>query len=379
VTSGTNESSALDTNERAELEELRAEVARLRADVEGEPPRPKPKGRGRRWGRNIVAILLIGIACLLAPLSVVAVWARGEVTDTDRYVNTVAPLASDPAIQDAVTTNLTNLVFQYIDVQGLATQAFSALAEKGSLPPALATQLQALAVPVANGVRSFAEDQISKLVQSSAFEQAWVEANRSAHQQLVAALSGKGGGAISVQGNTVQLNLAVFLNTVKNTLVDKGFQLASRIPTVNATFTIFQSKDVSKVQSAYNLLDKLGYWLPFILIALAALGIYIAPNHRGAFIGAGIGVALAMLLAAILLQVVRRAYLDGVPQDVLPPAAAASLYDTVIRYLREAIRAGFLVGLIVAAGAFLTGPSVTASTTSNSVLRSRTICRRMPS
>ena len=50
------------------------------------------------------------------------------------------------------------------------------------------------------------------------------------------------------------------------------------------------------------------------------------------------------------------------PPDVLSPAAAAALYDTMVRFLREAIRAGALLGLVVAAGAFLTGPSVTATT-----------------
>jgi hypothetical protein len=37
------------------------------------------------------------------------------------------------------------------------------------------------------------------------------------------------------------------------------------------------------------------------------------------------------------------------------------LYDTIIRYLREAIRAAAVLGIVVAIGAFLTGPSVTAT------------------
>jgi hypothetical protein len=37
------------------------------------------------------------------------------------------------------------------------------------------------------------------------------------------------------------------------------------------------------------------------------------------------------------------------------------LFDTIIRFLREALRAIALVGIVIAAGAFLTGPSVTAT------------------
>jgi hypothetical protein len=32
----------------------------------------------------VVATLLVVIGCILAPLSVVAVWAKNQVTDTDR-------------------------------------------------------------------------------------------------------------------------------------------------------------------------------------------------------------------------------------------------------------------------------------------------------
>jgi hypothetical protein len=82
--------------ERAELERLRAEVARLRAtaplDAPKRPPE-RPPGRGR-W-RTVVASLLIVVGCVLAPLSVVAVWIRNQVTDTDRYIATVTPLARD--------------------------------------------------------------------------------------------------------------------------------------------------------------------------------------------------------------------------------------------------------------------------------------------
>ena len=131
---------------------------------------------------------------------------------------------------------------------------------------------------------------------------------------------------------------------------------------MNATFTVFESPDVGKIQKGYNLLDTLGYWLPFILVALAGLGIYLVPNHRLAFVWTGIGVALAMLVTALALQYVRSRYLAGVPASVLPPDAAAVLFDTVVRYLREAVRAVGLIGVLAALGAFLTGPSVTAVT-----------------
>ena len=63
---------------------------------EGGPAGSGPVSR-QRW-RTIVAVLLIVVGCVLAPLAGVAVWARNQVTNTERYIRTVAPLASDPAI-----------------------------------------------------------------------------------------------------------------------------------------------------------------------------------------------------------------------------------------------------------------------------------------
>ena len=95
--------------EKSELERLRAEVSTLRAQLRQTGRTPDRVGR-QGW-RTIVATLLIVVACLLAPLGVVAVWARNQVTNTDRYVATVTPLAKDPAIQQAVTDRITAQVF----------------------------------------------------------------------------------------------------------------------------------------------------------------------------------------------------------------------------------------------------------------------------
>jgi hypothetical protein len=364
-----SENPTLTAEERAELERLRAENAALRAQVRQEgaagtdtkPTEPIP-GAGRvgrqRW-RSIVATLMIVVACVLAPLSVVAIWTRNQVTNTDRYVATVAPLADDPAIQNAIADQITAQVFTYIDVQGLTNQAVDALAERG-LTPALADQLRALAVPIANGVQSFTRSQVGRVVESDAFADAWVQANRVAHQELVAALTGEGGGSVTVENDTVSLNMAAFIETVKQRLVDSGFSVAARIPTVNASFVLFQSEDITRVRSGFNLLNTLGVWLPVIAIVLLVLGVYVAKDHRRALVGAALGVAISMVVLALGLTVFRSIYLDAVPAAVLPHDAAAVLYDTIVRFLRLGLRTVLVLGLVVAAGAFLSGQSVTA-------------------
>jgi hypothetical protein len=358
MTNSTPEASGLGADERAELERLRREVAELRAGAPAPPP-ARTTGRGARWGRTLAAVILITLACLLAPLSAVSVWARGEVTDTDRYVETVAPLADDPAVQQAIANRITRTVFNHLDVEDITDRALTALADSTSLPPDVASALPALSVPLANGLRSFTENQVLAVVRSDAFADAWVAAQRAAHEQLVAALTGEKS-AVSVDGQSVSVNLAAIIEVVKQRLLDRGFQLAERIPETNVQFVVFQSADVEKVQTAYSLLDTLGYWMPFIVVALALLGVYVARSHRRALIGLGLGLAVSLLLAAVALQVVRRIYIDALPSTVQSTEAATVLYDTMTRFLVDSVRAGILLGLIIAAAAFLTGPAVTA-------------------
>ena len=307
----------------------------------------------------MVASLLIVIGCILAPLSVVSVWARNLVTDADQYLATVAPLARDPAIQNAVADKVTAQILDRLDVQAVTKQVVDALAARG-LPPAVAGQLQSLSGPLASGVESFTRAKVGEFVASDAFADAWVSANRAAHQALVALLTGETRGLTSIEDGTVSINLGAVIEAVKQRLVDSGFELASRIPQVDASLVLFHSDNIVAAQSAFRLLTNLGNWLPVISLALLAIGVVVAKNHPRALAGAGLGLAAGMAALALGLAAFRAVYLNGIPADVLPQEAAAVLYDTLVRFLRTGLRTVFVLGLVVALAGFLAGRSKTA-------------------
>ena len=85
-----------------------------------------------------------------------------------------------------------------------------------------------------------------------------------------------------------------------------------------------------------------------------------ADSPRAALIGAALGLSASMLVLAVALLIARSIYLRSVPQSVLPADAAAALYDTLVQFIRDGLRVLLLVGLVVATGAFLTGPSAAA-------------------
>ena len=329
-----------------EVERLRAEIARLR----GESTTPAG-GRRRGWWRPVVAGLLIAVAALLAPVSVLATWASGQIEDTDRYLETVAPLASDPAVQDAIAARVEEVVFSYLDLESATAQVVEALNEQG-LPPRVAATLDAASVPLATAIRNFVADRIRDLVRSDAFEQAWVQANRTAHSELVAALLGKGGDSVTVDRGSVNVNLAVIINTVKQQLTDSGFGIADRIPEVEASFTIVESKELSKVQKLLGFLDDLVTWIPVVGLSLLALAIMVARDRRRTVLAAGLAVAASMLLLGAILNIIRPFYLDALPASSSPEAAGV-VYDQLVSFIRFALRGLLVVALAIAIAAWL--------------------------
>ena len=341
--------------ERAELERLRAEVAELQAH----PPGQTGSGRRTHLGwRAPVATVLIVVGCLLAPLSVFAVWTANQVSNTDRYVANVEPLIHDPSVQRALTDDITRQITTRLNVKGLAEQAAGALTQRGLTR--VGALLNNFSGQLASSVYGFIHTQVAKIVASPQVANLWVQVNRQVHAQLVKALSGQGNGAVTISNNQVVLNLGPFINVVKRDLANRGFTIINRLPNINPTLALFSAKYLVKAQQGYRLLNDLKWALPILTLVLLGLGVYIARSHRRALIGAGLGLAASMVILGLGLTIFRGVYLNSVPPRVLPADAAAVLYDTLIRFIRDGLRVLLVVGLIVAIAAFFSGPSVTA-------------------
>ena len=350
--------SELTDDEHAELQRLREEVAQLRSQPGG-PAGPAAPGRRRHLGwRAPVATVLIVVGCLLAPLSVFAVWTANQVSNTDRYVANVEPLIHDPSVQRALTDDITRQITTRLNVKGLAEQAAGALTQRGLTR--VGALLNNFSGQLASSVYGFIHTQVAKIVASPQVANLWVQVNRQVHAQLVKALSGQGNGAVTISNNQVVLNLGPFINVVKRDLANRGFTIINRLPNINPTLALFSAKYLVKAQQGYRLLNDLKWALPILTLVLLGLGVYIARSHRRALIGAGLGLAASMVILGLGLTIFRGVYLNSVPPRVLPADAAAVLYDTLIRFIRDGLRVLLVVGLIVAIAAFFSGPSVTA-------------------
>jgi hypothetical protein len=324
-----------------ELDRLRARVAALEAEA---------AGRGARHRvRSLVAAVLVVVGCLLAPLGVVAAWTADTVGDTDRYVATVAPLASHPDIQHAVANRVTSAVMDHLDLTALLSGV--APAQR----PLLEKALGALGGSLEDAVRAFVHDKAQSVAASDAFAGIWKDANRRVHSTMNKALTGSGGGAVRLDDGAVTLDVGPVVDQVKGRLVDDGMTVAGKIPELQTSITLLRSDDLDTYKTYFRLLQLAGTWLPFVAVILVAAGVLLAGRRRRALVTGALGTAAATALLGIALRIFRAVYLDALPAGVSPPAAGA-VYDALTRFLHTTVRMVVALGVMIALAVWLTGP-----------------------
>ena len=359
-----------------QIRALEAEVAALRKQLASAPSgKSASRKGGHSRARSFWSALLIIVACLLAPLSVVSVWARGEITDTDRYVATVAPLASEPAIQEAVSARVTDHILAAIDVEQYTQQAVDTISANRSLTPQQTAVLQSLVAPIDNGISGFVSNKVNQVVASDQFAALWAQANTRLHQQLNSVLSGENTGSVSIEGDKLVLDVGDVVAEVKTQLVAEGFTVAEKIPTVDTTIVLFESNSLSRAQTAYAALNALGYWLPLIAITIGLIGVFLANSSRKGLLGLGIGLLIVMLLGGVSYAIGRAILLNELPANG-SAAAATALIDQVSYFLRQALWAGAAAGVVLILGAVFTGPSRFAVGVRGLAIRAAAVCQR---
>ncbi|MFD7863094.1 hypothetical protein [Streptomyces sp. NPDC057682] len=325
--------------EHAELEALRVRVAQLEAGA--------PRSHGHRV-RSFFAVLLVLVAAVLTPLSIVSSWASDVAGDTDRYTAMMDPLASDPDVQAAVTDRVTAAVMDHLDLDALLADV--APADR----PVVDKALGRLGDPLTAGVTSLVRGTVDRFVTSDAFEQVWHEVNARAHASVVKALTGQGGGAVKLTDDTVTLDLAPVIDQVKQRLVDRGLTVAGKIPEIHTDYTLLTSDAVGRAEKGFRALQILGFWLPVVTLVIAAGGVLLAVRRRRALVTAALAVATGAALLGVVVWAGRAFYLDSLPSDVSQPAAGA-VFDALAGFLRTGVRLVVTVGVVVALAAWLTG------------------------
>lgn len=305
----------------------------------------------RRIGvRSIAALLALILGLVLLPIGTVTYWGHRTVSDSERYLETVQPLAYDEDVQASVSTFLTDKIEEQVDPEALVNQLFAGLIEQYP-------SLKALVPVVSGAIDSLIAQVVDRLVRSDQFKQLWDLANAAAQKSLMAILEGRDDGPVSLQGDEVVLDISTLIDQVKQGLVDRGFSAAANInvPEADRQIVLLEAPQLAQIRTIYSLTSPVAAGLIYVAILLLVLAAVLARRRPRMVAWAGGGAAVVGGLLIVGLGVGQGVFvntLEGTPFA----KASQTFYDQLLKFLYNGSYALVVLGIIVmAVGLYLCG------------------------
>lgn len=259
--------------------------------------------------RQSLAVLSAILAVLLVVPASLSIWMHRSVFDTETYVRTVEPLASDPAIVEAISDALTSQVMDLIDIDQRIEEV-------------LTDDLKVLSMPLSGAVRDRLRQLLLKLLQSENFRQLWSAANRTAHRTLlellrddrdlvevtidVVVIAARAirelGERFPSIGRRLPLSELEFNVPPADLRHRIGESLDIEIPETFGRLTLVKSDELGRLRSRISLLDRILTHVALALFCSLGFAIALSRNRPVMVAGLGGGAALSALVAVFALD-----------------------------------------------------------------------------
>ncbi|KRF12305.1 hypothetical protein ASG90_15070 [Nocardioides sp. Soil797] len=260
-----------------------------------------------------ISFLLVMVACVLLPLALVSSWTATTVSDTDTYVDTVTPLASDPDVLEAVRSEL-----------GVA--ATKALAR----------------TPAAGQETKEVDRAIVRVTEDERFRDAWAQGNRQVHEQILAVLDDDSS-HVDAAGGFVSVDLNGLVGSLVTRLDAAGVQTPTEARSIDATIPLMKASDLERLRGGYHLVNALGFWLPAIWVVLVAVLLLTARRRVAALGHLALGSLLTLGILALSLGIARDLVTRRSPDEKLVQA----VWDVVLDPLWATVWTAAIVAAVL--------------------------------
>jgi len=300
--------------------------------------------RARR--RTVKALVVLG--SVLAFLSVFAIWIERQALNTNDWVDTSGHLIQNEKIRSAVGNYLVDQLYANVDVEK-------------ELEDILPGETKQLAGPVSGGLRGVAGDGADKILETSTAQGLWQDANRAAHEQLLAVLENKKE-AVSTANGDITLNLGSLVTNLSQQ-VGIGSKLAEKLPPDAGQVTILRSDQLKTAQDIAVGIKGLALVLSLLTFLALGLAIYLSKGGRWVTVlFCGIGLVAAGF-AVIVAREVAGGIVVGqlVNEESVKPAAeeAWSISTSLMTSIATTV---IVVGVLFGIAGWLGSPTGSART-----------------
>jgi hypothetical protein len=247
---------------------------------------------------------LVVLGSVLAFFSVFSIWIERQALNTDDWVSTSDRMLANSAIRSALSDYLVDQLYENVNVEK-------------ELKEILPGDTKDLAGPAAGGLRTVAGQGAERVLETSTAQELWADANRSAHEQLLAVLEDKGE-AVSTEEGKVTLNVGSLLTNLADQ-VGIGASLAEKLPPDAGQIEILRSDQLKTAQNIAVAIKGLALVLSILTFLAFGLAIYLSRESRWVTVlFSGVG-----LIAAGFAVIVVRQIAGGIVVDQLVTAESA--------------------------------------------------------
>jgi hypothetical protein len=363
------------------------------------------KSRPRKW----IAILLVVVSSIFVLISVVAVWANRTIFDTDTFMATIEPALEDPqftaALSDYLTDEITGalaleerLQEPLANLDAFLTSALFGLLgideeTLGFLGEIDRPTLAALAGPIADQLNARIEMRVDQVVESDEMAELIPQVVRRAHQGAVALIGGdiEETPNISIVDGEVRLNTLPIIARVLQEVVAElrdvlpdvnlpeavsdrvdeavaQFQesLGDRVPDDFGQITLMSEERLTEAQATADRINRWVWGIVILTIILIIATMVVSQTRRRTAIQLGIGIVVALVVAAAVLNRVESALVDEIASPQVGETAS-TLFGHLLSGLRTGILAVIVISSIVALVLYLVGRPQWVTTTSGKV------------
>ena len=274
--------------------------------------------RTSRAPRQSVAVVLLILGIVAAPLSILASRIDAFSSDPDAVSAAFAPLAKDAAVQDFVTDRVVLAITESSDFDSLVSTAAERIVGPSTNPLAAAAR-DTLVGAAVDAITSALRAGVGSYVRSDRFAAQWERALPVAHAQLASSLRSDPDAIIALDDNgTLVLRLGPIVAAATTSLAADGVTFADRIPEVHSTVELGDGATFVSLQRGYRIFSFLAVVLPVATVVLLLLGVLLAADRSahlrwGSTALAAVTTVFALASAAVLPWQLDRALPPAVP------------------------------------------------------------------
>jgi hypothetical protein len=300
-----------------------------------------------RRRRTVKALVIAG--SILAFVSVFAVWVERQALNTDDWVHTSDKLIQNQKIRSALAGYLVDQLYANVDLE-------KEFEEK------LPGETKEFAGPLSGVVRNVAPSGVEKVLETSTAQSLWEDANRSAHEQLVAVLEDKKE-AVSTENGEVKLQLGTLVTNLANQ-IGVGASVAEKLPPDAAQVTILRSDQLKTAQNIAVALKGLAIFLSLLTFAAFGAAIYLSRDERWVTVlFCGVGLVAAGFAVIVAREVAGGIVVDQLVTNESVKPAAEETWSIATSLMTSIATTVIVVGVLFGIAGWLASPTGSAKWT----------------